>query len=140
MQADDAPAVAALHIQGIETGFIGSLGLPFVTTLYRAIATSHTAFGLVAEQPGGLVGFVAFTENTSQLYREVIRQGGFHFVFVLAGKLFSWPHIRKMAETLLYPKRTKQLDLPASELLAIAVDPMLRRQGIASRLLQQGLG
>ena len=37
----DAPAVAALHIEGITTGFISSLGIDFVTALYEANAKSN---------------------------------------------------------------------------------------------------
>jgi len=40
----DAPAVAALHIEGIGTGFISSLGIDFVTALYEAIAKSKLNF------------------------------------------------------------------------------------------------
>jgi hypothetical protein len=35
-----ASSVAALHISGISTGFISSLGQEFVTALYEAIAES----------------------------------------------------------------------------------------------------
>lgn len=38
MKKSDASQVAHLHISGISTGFISSLGLDFVTTLYEAIA------------------------------------------------------------------------------------------------------
>jgi hypothetical protein len=34
----DVSAVAALHIEGIKTGFISSLGIDFVTALYESIA------------------------------------------------------------------------------------------------------
>lgn len=40
--------VASLHIQGISTGFISSLGINFVTALYEAIAEDENSFGFVA--------------------------------------------------------------------------------------------
>lgn len=51
---EDAPAVAALHIEGIRTGFISSLGIDFVAALYEAIAQSNSGFGFVAEENGKL--------------------------------------------------------------------------------------
>lgn len=37
--------VAALHIKGISTGFISSLGTDFVTALYEAIIQGTVSFG-----------------------------------------------------------------------------------------------
>jgi hypothetical protein len=36
--------IAKLHIEGISTGFISSLGIDFVTALYEAIAKSKLNF------------------------------------------------------------------------------------------------
>ena len=52
MQIEDlgkatATQVANLHIFGIATGFISSLGEGFVVSLYEAIAQSKSSFGLV---------------------------------------------------------------------------------------------
>ena len=55
--------VAQLHVDGIPSGFVSSLGVDFVTALYEAIAQSETSFGLVAEEDGKVVGFIAFTTN-----------------------------------------------------------------------------
>ena len=44
--------VAQLHIQGISTGFISSLGIEFVTALYGAIAEDENSFGFVAVENG----------------------------------------------------------------------------------------
>jgi len=50
----DVSAVAALHIEGIKTGFISSLGVDFVMALYESIAQSRTSFGFVARGNGKL--------------------------------------------------------------------------------------
>jgi hypothetical protein len=44
----DANNVAALHIDCITRGFISSLGIDFMTSLYKAIARNKTCFGFVA--------------------------------------------------------------------------------------------
>ena len=38
LQSKRAEQIAQLHIEGIKTGFISSLGIDFVMALYRAIA------------------------------------------------------------------------------------------------------
>lgn len=38
LQHQHTDQIAELHIEGISTGFISSLGIDFVTALYRAIA------------------------------------------------------------------------------------------------------
>ena len=40
-----AKSIAKLHIQGINTGFISSLGIDFVAALYEAIAQSKFTMG-----------------------------------------------------------------------------------------------
>lgn len=43
-------SVAKLHIDGIRTGFISSLGVDFIIALYKAIAKSKSSFGFMAEK------------------------------------------------------------------------------------------
>ncbi len=135
----DAAQVAALHIQGIPTGFISSLGPDFVEALYKAIARSDHAFGLVAELDGRVVGFVALASHLGRLYRAVLLRNGLRFGFILAGRLFSWKRLRHMLETYGYAYRTSRRDLPAAELLAVAVEEQVRRGGVARDLIHRGL-
>jgi len=134
-----AEDVAKLHILGIHTGFISSLGLGFVTALYEAIATTESGFGFVAVKESRVVGYVAFTTNVGALYKSVIRKRGLKLSFVLARKMFSLDTIRKVSETLFYPKRIKKLDLPSAELLSISIDPDMRSSGLATNLVYRGV-
>jgi ribosomal protein S18 acetylase RimI-like enzyme len=135
----DAGQVAALHVTGIPTGFISSLGIEAVRGLYERILTDKTSLCLVAEQDGQIVGFVAFSANLQQLYRTVILSGGWKLVVRTAKLGFSPRRIKKILQTLLYPRRTQRMDLPAAELLAIVVSPECRGRGLAAELVRQGL-
>ena len=44
---EDAPAVAALHIEGIHTGFISSLGIDFGASLNEDIARNKKSISFV---------------------------------------------------------------------------------------------
>lgn len=134
----DAAQVARLHIEGISTGFISSLGIRFVTALYEAIAESKYSFGFVAVENDKVLGFVAFTTNLNALYKSIMLKKGLRFIFVLAGKMFSLHCIKKVFETLFYPSRIEQMDLPQAELLSIAISQEARGKGIAATLTKTG--
>lgn len=133
-----ASQVAVLHISGISTGFISSLGHGFVSALYESIAEDDNSFGFVAVEDDKVLGFVAFSTNLSKLYKYVILKKGFRFIFILAGKLMSVQTIKKIWTNLFYPKKMKQMDLPDAELLSIAVAPEGRGKGIAGQLTEAG--
>ncbi|MHC4418312.1 MAG: GNAT family N-acetyltransferase [Planctomycetota bacterium] len=136
---EHARDVAALHIQGINTGFISSLGIDFVTALYEAIAKSTSAFGYAVEDNDHVLGFVAFTTNLNRLYKSIIAKKGWRFALLLAGKMFSLQRIKRIFQTLFYPSRTKKMDLPEAELLSIAIDPEKYHKGLATELVQKSL-
>lgn len=135
-----APQVAVLHISGIPTGFISSLGDKFVTALYEAIAESPYGFGFAkVDEDGKVAGFVAFTTNLKGLYKTVCLKHGIRFFFLLASRFFSLKTIKKICETLFYPGKVENPDLPQAELLAIAVSQTERGKGIAKELIFHGL-
>lgn len=139
IKQEHARDTATLHIQGISTGFISSLGVDFVTSLYEAIAQSKDSFGFVTEEGDRVLGFVAFTANLNSLYKFVILRKGLRFALLLAGKMFSLQQMKKVFETLFYPSRVKKMDLPFAELLAIVVAPESQGKGLGRQLLQKGL-
>ena len=134
-----AGQVAALHIQCISTGFISSLGIDFVTSLYEAIVQSKSSFGVVALRNEKVLGFAAFTTNLNKLYKSVVWRKGLLFALLLVGNVRSRRRVKKMFETLFYPGRIKNMNLPSAELLSIAVDPEERGKGLAGQLIEKGL-
>ena len=133
-----AQQIAALHIQCISTGFISSMGIDFVTYLYEAIVQSKSSFGVVAVRNEKVLGFATFTTNINTLYQAVIWRKGLKFALLLAGHICSLKQIKRMFETLFYPTRIKNKDLPSAELLSIAVAPEEQRKGLAGQLIERG--
>ncbi len=138
LQVAHAGQVAALHIQCISTGFISSMGIDFVTSLYEAIVKSKSSLGVVAMRDGKVLGFAAFTTNLNKLYKSVVWRKGLIFALLLAGNMLSLRRIKKIFETLFYPARTKKMNLPSAELLSIAVGPEERGKGLAGKLIEKG--
>jgi len=138
LQVAHAGQVAALHIQCISTGFISSMGIDFVTSLYDAIVKSKSSLGVVAVRNGKVLGFAAFTTNLNKLYKSVVWRKGLKFALLLAGNMWSRKRVKKMFETLFYPARTKKMNLPPAELLSIVVGPEERGKGLAGKLIEKG--
>ena len=138
LQIEQTRQVAALHIQGINTGFISSMGIDFVTALYEAITQSKTSFGVVAVRDDKVLGFAAFTSNINELYRSIIWKKGLKFALLLAGRMLSLKRLKKILETLFYPARIKKMNLPSAELLSIAITGQEQRKGLACKLIEKG--
>jgi ribosomal protein S18 acetylase RimI-like enzyme len=138
LQAEYTGQVAALHVQCISTGFISSMGIDFVTYLYEAIVQSNSSFGVVAVRNEKVLGFAAFTTNINTLYKSIVWRKGLKFALILAGQICSLKRVKKIFETLFYPTRIKNMDLPSAELLSIAVAPEEQRKGLAGQLIEKG--
>jgi GNAT superfamily N-acetyltransferase len=135
---EHANEVAKLHVSGICTGFISSLGTDFVTFLYEAIAESESGFGFVALMDNRVVGFSSFTTDVNALYKSVIFRNGVKFVLALSKKIFSWNTAKAVFETLFYPKRVKKMNLPSAEFLSMVVTEEARGKGLATTLMRRG--
>ncbi len=131
--------VAKLHIEGISTGFISSLGLRFVTALYSTICRHKSSFGFVAVDNGKVMGFVAFSTNLSGLYKFACLRYGIKFAFILLKYLFSVESLKKILANTLYAANTKKVNLPDAELLSIVVSADGRGRGIAEQLVKTGI-
>jgi GNAT superfamily N-acetyltransferase len=128
--------VTRLHVEGIRTGFISSLGIDFVASLYGAIIQTESSFGLVAEENGGILGFVALSENLNRLYKTVIFKHAPTFLLLLVRKMFSLSRLKNTLDTLFYPRRTGETKLPCAELLSVVAENE-RRKGLATALLRE---
>jgi len=124
----DAPRLAELHATRITDGFLPSLGPAFLERLYRRIVKSTDSFAyVVADESGRIVGFAAATADVGQLYKSFARRDGLVAGVVAAPRLVrSW---RRVLETLRYPA-AERADLPAAEILAVAVDADAAGRGI----------
>jgi ribosomal protein S18 acetylase RimI-like enzyme len=130
----DAPRLAELHASRISEGFLASLGVGFLTRLYRRITRSRESFAYVElARPGGpVVGFAAATASTGQLYKSFALHDGLVAGVAAAPQLLrSW---RRVVETLRYPGNEGE-DLPAAEILAVAVDAEAGGQGVGRRVV-----
>jgi ribosomal protein S18 acetylase RimI-like enzyme len=135
-RAGDATTVAALHAERIGEGFLATLGPRFLTRLYRRIALSPAAVLVVAEDGERIVGFVAAATSTRRLYGEFLRRDAVPAGFAAAPAVIRAP--RRVWETLRYGSADDG-DLPAAEVLSIAVAADAEGRGIGGTLLGAAL-
>jgi ribosomal protein S18 acetylase RimI-like enzyme len=134
----DLGAVAALHADRIDEGFLSSLGPGFLRRLYRRVLRRSDGFVLVATGDAStgapVLGFVAGVGSVGALYRSFLVRDG-----VVAGVLAAPRLVRavpRALETLRYPSATGAL--PDAEILAVAVDRSAAGAGIGRALVAAG--
>lgn len=126
----DAAAAAALHVEQIGEGFLAALGPNFLCRLYRRVARTPGSFLLVVVDGTTTVGFLAGSADVAGLYRSFILRDGAAAALACGGRLLrSW---RRVAETFRHGTGAAAL---GAELLAIAVDPAVREQGVGTLLV-----
>ena len=136
--AADVPAVVGLHVSRIGEGFLVTLGPRFLRRLYRRIVRSPNSFVLVADDGAGVEGFVAVAESTSRLYREFLVRDAVPAALGAVPAVARAP--RRVWETLRWGFGTDDdQDLPAAEILSIAVAEGSGGRGIGSGLAAAAL-
>lgn len=130
-RSEDASALALLHAQSIDTGFLPQLGVRFLRRLYRALIAWPQAVVLVADGGEGPLGFVAGVEDTGRFYRHFAGRHGIPAGLAALPRLLHPSNVRRAWETLRY--QGGGIDVPG-ELLSMAVAPSLRGRGLGMRL------
>ncbi|MDQ3058654.1 MAG: GNAT family N-acetyltransferase [Pseudomonadota bacterium] len=138
-KADLYCTVAKLHIANINQGFLSTLGVGFVSLMYRAIDEGDDSVLLVARVNGEAIGFVAGATGMKPIYRRMLRYWP-QLVWALLPSIFSPRRVWRIIEILRYSRNggggSSGLVLPAAELLSIAVAPEFRGQRHAENLYQ----
>lgn len=138
LSAADAAACAALHRSGIDTGFLSSLGRRFMVELYKAIPACRAGFGFVWEDAGQVLGFIACAVGTGRLYKQALWKRGLWMALPLMRFVVRPSVVRRMIQTLRYPSQVGD-ELPAAEVLSIAVSDQARGQGVGKALMAEAL-
>lgn len=129
--------VAQLHVDNIDRGFLATLGTGFVTLMYEAIDESPASVLLVEEREGRVVGFVAGGCGMGAIYKRMLLSP-FRLGLALLPSMIRPRRILRILEILRYSRgHSLPSNLPAAELLSIAVDASCRGQHVAERLYRR---
>lgn len=128
--------LAEIHRKEIHEGFLSTLGDDFLTLLYRTLAQSESAFVLVDEDSGTVQGFIVGAVDTGGVYKQFFKKAGVRALPILLPKLLSLKRIKRVIETLFYPKGKQQDDLPEPEILNFCVRSELQGKGVGGQLFK----
>lgn len=128
----EAVEIAQIHKREIKEGFLSSLPLVFLKKLYTCVIKND--FCVLAKEGNEVIGFIAGTMDVAKLYSFFLKRYLFYSVFILFPKVFNLLSLKKITETLFYPKYEKEL--PKAELLTIAVKKDFQGQGIAKKMFE----
>lgn len=131
--------VALLHIEGINMGFLATLGLPFLTLLYEAIDRSPRSILIAVQDGDRVIGFVSGTSSMKPIYKQLLYRFP-QLLYALSPSLLNPRRLQRILEILRYsrsaPQREAQV-FPAFELLSIVVAPDVRGRGCAETLYKR---
>lgn len=126
--------VARLHADNLDQGFLATLGQRFLALMYRAIDECDSSVLLVEQRGDRVIGFVSGARSMGPIYRQMLRHW-LRLIPSLFPALLNPGRVWRILEILRYSGNSVAVaDLPAYELLSIAVDPSARGQGAAERL------
>lgn len=130
-QADDASALARLHVENLS----GRLGIRLMETYYRACVRSEQNFFICAEVNGAMVGFMGLISNRMQILKALLRSYG----FTVLASIFARPFLlveffRHVWNWLEIPSRSQKMHLPRWEYRPVIVSKEYRGRGVAQLL------
>ena len=127
---------ASLHIASIPSGFLPTLGLKFLSLMYRSRDEGTSSILITKYRDDQLVGFVTGSVGKSNLYRSMLSHP-FVLVFALIPVVFSIKKVRKIFSILNHSSGSDRASYPAPELLTICVNASFLRQGVADELYDE---
>ena len=128
--------VALLHIESIKTGFLPSLGVRFLTLMYKCIDESEFATLETDFSNNELRGFVTGTIGNKSLYAEMLKHP-IKLSFSLIPILYNFNKVKKIFNLLNHLSGKERAKYPKPELLTICVNKNFQRQGIANNLYKK---
>ena len=105
MEKRDAGAVARLHAETITNGFLRKLGRRFLRQLYLGVAADPGSWVCVAERNGAVLGFLAYSQDVSAMYRRVLRARWWRLGLASLPRSLNLLLIKEILDTSLHPAK-----------------------------------
>ena len=143
LDREHAADVARLHRIALPKGFLSTFSNTFLSELYMGIASAPNSTVIIAvDESNTCLGFISGSMNIGHCYKHILTRSAIPLFFKGLTVLVKPQIWRKVCETLLYPFRKSgnddnkdTIDIPAAELLSIAVDAKARGLGIGKSLI-----
>ncbi len=127
--------MARLHILCFPGFFLTQLGAPFLTMLYKGYKEDANSGIIVAEEEGELVGFIAYSNDYSKFYKNLIKKHVFGFAMCSVGAAVKHPSIIKRILGAFRKSESVAKQERYVELASICVSPVIKGKGVGSHLI-----
>ena len=133
---------AKIHYKEIPNGFLPSLGIPFLSSLYQFFSKSKYSSLLIAVENYTVVGFIAISLNTKLLFKEYLWKESYKNLHKILISKLGIITILKIIEVLKYPfksKKKKNDFISNSEILNFCVVSSMQGRGVGQLLFSEAV-
>ena len=126
-----------IHSKQIPNGFLPTLGLRFLSSLYEAFSKSKYSFLLLAIEDGRVVGFIAISLHTRDFFKQYFKTKIFWDLHRIPIKTFGKVFFMKSFEVLKYPfskKTSSESFISNTEIFNFCVDGSVQGKGVGQLL------
>ena len=132
---DSIERVVAVHMETFTGFFLTFMGKGFLKQMYKSYCEHASSELLAAYEDGRLIGFLAWSEDMSGLYKFMIKKKLFAFGWYSAGAFFRKPAVfMRLVRAFLKPGESAREESYV-ELASIGVDPTIKSRGVGSELI-----
>ena len=131
--------IAELHKRAFPAFFLTQLGVPFLKVLYLGYLEDNNSGIIVAEEDGGLVGFIAYSKDYPRFYKKLIKN---HLIEFAICSLSATIHHPSYSKRLLGAFKKSDSVVKKEryvELASICVDPESESHGVGSALINYSI-
>lgn len=129
--------VVNIHLDTFTGFFLTFLGRGFLDQMYRSYCDHATSGLLVAFEDEKPIGFLAYSEDMSGLYKFMIKKRLIPFAWYSLGAFFRKPKVfMRLIRAFLKPSESQRAE-DYVELASIGVSPEFKSHGIGSALIDE---
>ena len=133
---------AKIHSKEIPGGFLPTLGLDFLSSLYEIFSKSKYSFLLLAVEDSRVVGFIAVSLHTKLFFKQYLWTQSYKNLYKIPISTFGKVFVKKIVEVLKYPfeGNIKEYDFVSnSEIFNFCVDSSLQGLGVGQLLFSKAV-
>jgi len=129
--------VARIHATEIQVGLLSKLGVAFLTSFYRYVASDRDCALFAAVEDEKVVGFVSGTKALPEFYRRFMMRRGFALgAYFFLHLIRSWT-LPRVGSFRRYLNSNESTSLPTAELMSLAVGSGCQRRGLGKILFAE---
>lgn len=129
--------IAEIHMKTFPDFFLTFLGRGFLKALYGGFVMHSSSNIIIASENGATVGFCAYSENLSGLYKFLIKKKLPVFAWYAARAFIRKPKVLfRLLRAFEYSDKSKRSE-PYIELSSVGVSPDSKNKGIGSMMIEK---